>query len=261
MPSTLRSATMDPEALAKMIRDIVREEISTAFDTKLKPMQEELSKLNLILTACKSKVDELETSANTMEERMQSLEKSHKALLAENEELKEKTQALENHSRKYNLRIIGLQQGIEAGNPTAFVTKLLYELFGEEKLGPQPLVSIAHRTGPVVQNESRCMITRLHSFEVRRTIQRLVGAMGGKLNYRGRRIHIYPDMTTEQRKQQAQFNDIRALLRTANLRHGIAYPAKLLVTFREKTYAFTRAMDAMDFFEQQVKPSLNIPTV
>ena len=117
-----------------------------AFDTKLKPMQEELSKLNLTLTACKSKVEDLETCANTMEERMQSLEKSYKALFGENEELKEKTQALENHSRKYNLQIIGLQV-IEASNPTAFVTRLLYEL------GPQPLVSIAHRTGPVAQKD------------------------------------------------------------------------------------------------------------
>ena len=165
MLSTLCSATMDPEAFAKIITDIVREEISTAFDKKLKPMQEEPSKLNLTLTSCKSKVKDLEMSANTMEERMQSLERSYKTLLGENKELKEKTQALENHSRKYNLRIIGLQQGIEAGKPTAFVTKPLYELFREEKLGLQPLVSIAHRTRPVAQNESRCMITWLHSFE------------------------------------------------------------------------------------------------
>ena len=61
-----------------------------------------------------------------MEEHMSTLEKKYKTLLVENEELKEKTQVLENYSRKFNLRVTGLQRGIEAGKP-----KLLYELLSD----------------------------------------------------------------------------------------------------------------------------------
>lgn len=257
--SALRSTggnMMDPEYLGKMIREIVREEISAALDNKLKPIHEELKKLEVTIKSCKSKVEDLEAAANAMEERMSAAEKLYNDLRLANEQLKDKTDALENQSRKFNLRILGLQHGVEAGKPTSFVNKLLYELFGEEALGPPPLASIAHRTGATARDGSRCMITRLHSFEVRRTIQRLTGEKGGKLYFRGQRISIYPDMTAELRKQQADFNEVKALLRKAELRCGIVHPAKLLVTFNNKTVSFTRATEAMDFYEKQVKTTL-----
>lgn len=260
MPCKLRSTgstAMDPESLGKMIREIVREEISTALDNKLKPIHDELGKLEITIKSCSSKVEDLETAANDMEVRMSTMEVQYKALLAENEQLKVKTDSLENHSRKFNLRILGLQQGIEAGKPTTFVDTLLYELFGEDALGPPPLVNIAHRTGPTAKDGSRCMIARLHSLELRRTIQRLVGAKGGKLNFRGHRINIYPDMTTELRKQQAEYNEVKVLFRKANLRYGIVHPAKMLVTFNNKTFSFTRPTEAMEFYEKQVRPSLS----
>lgn len=48
--------------------------------------------------------------------------------------VRQKIDQLENHSQKFNIRIIGLPEGAEAGNPTAFTTKLLYELFGQETI-------------------------------------------------------------------------------------------------------------------------------
>ena len=46
------------------------------------------------------------------------------------------------NSSKFNLKIIRLPNGIEGGNPTAFVTKLLYKIFREEALGPPPLIYV-----------------------------------------------------------------------------------------------------------------------
>lgn len=85
--------------------------------------------------------------------------------------------------------------------------------------------------------------------------------MGGKLDHQGERIHIYPDVTTEQQKQQAQFKDIGTLLRSANLRHGIIPPANLLTTYKDKTHSFTTAAEATDFYSPQVKPSVNTAIV
>lgn len=50
---------MDPESLGKMIRGIVRVEISAALDNKLKPIHEELEKLEGTIKSCKSKVREM----------------------------------------------------------------------------------------------------------------------------------------------------------------------------------------------------------
>lgn len=72
-----------------MIRDIVWDEIPAAFNNKLKLLQEELSKFNLVKTRS-SKVKDLEISTNRVDEHITSQEKRSKILLAENEELKEK---------------------------------------------------------------------------------------------------------------------------------------------------------------------------
>lgn len=248
--------TMENAELASVIRQIVREEITEGFENNLKPIKESLSDLQTNVVSCMSKVKDLETAANAMETTAKLLEEENKWLKTEVHKLKEKTSALESHSRKFNLRIIGLPKGIEDGKPTQFVNKLFYETFGQDALGPSPLINIAHRTGPV-DHERRTMIARLNSFEVKRTILRMTSEKGKQgLQYQGHRISIYPDMTSEQREQQASFNEVRALLRTTNLRYGIVQPTKLLITFNKKTYSFTEASKAKDFYMNEIKSTL-----
>ncbi|KAL7387987.1 hypothetical protein ABVT39_004839 [Epinephelus coioides] len=121
-------------------------------------------------------------------------EEQYKDLMKTCKELTVKTDLLENQSRKCNLRILGLPRGIEGSGATAFTSTLMYELFGEEALWPPPLVNIAHRTGSYNKDGIRCMITRMHSFDVRLTIQRLVGERGGKLTFRLLLIPTPPGM-------------------------------------------------------------------
>ena len=104
------------------------------------------------------------------------------------------------------------------------------------------------------------MIVRLNSLEARNTIIKLAAVKGkqGSLRYREQKISIYPDLTTEQREQIAAFNEVRELLRTTDLRHGIAQPKiKLLVTFKEETHTFTDPAKAKVFFENEIKPTLS----
>lgn len=196
-----------------MVRDIVRQEILSAFDKNLKPINDKLKKLVTSIQTIRTKVVDLETAANAMESRMTTAEERYKDLLKKCEELTIKTDLLENQSRKFNLRILGLPRGIEGPRATAFTSALLYELFGEEALGPPPIVNIAHRTGPTNKDGNRCMIVRMNSFDVRLTIQRLVGNRGGKLAFRGHTIRIYPDISADLRGQQAEFNAVRTRLR------------------------------------------------
>lgn len=124
----MHSSLMDPEALGKMIRGTVREEISRALEANIQPINELLQ--------------------NPMN--------NWKQLL---------TIWMDDSTRwKQN------------------ITNFL----------PPPLVNIAHQTG-LMSNGNLCMITKLHSFEVKGTIQRLVGAMGSdKLQYQRQKISIYP---------------------------------------------------------------------
>lgn len=254
--------TMENEDLAKMVRSILREEIAAAFEMNLKPINTALKNLQGKVATCLGKVSELETAANDTAAELAERKLDCETFQAEIKKLKKKCDDLENHSRKFNLRIIGLPNGIEAGKPTQFVTKLLYELFGEGELGLQPLVNVAHRIGPLEKNDtgqekSRCMIVRVHSSEVRQTIIRLASQRGKQgIYYQEKRLSFYPDLTAEQREQRAVFDDVRAALRKTKLRYGVVYPGKLIITFNKITHTFTKASEAMDFFKTTIEPSL-----
>lgn len=219
-------------------------------ETKLQPVNQCLEELKSQLAVCNDKVTDLERATVEADVRLSELERKQHKIKKENKYLRQKIDQLENHSRKFNIRIIGLPEGAEAGNPTAFTIKLLYDLFGQEAIGPVPLISVAHRTGPV-RNDSRCMIARLYSFEVKRKIIRLA-AESHSLSYNGKKISIYSDLSAEILKQRASFNQVRSGLRRLNLTSGFIHPATLILTFRNATHKFSTAEDAQDFFDHYI---------
>lgn len=237
--------------MAATMREIIREEITTALDTRLLPVNKCLEELKTQLAVCNGKVTELERVAVDNDTRLSGLERDQIKLIEENKSLKQKVDQLENQSRKFNIRIFGLPEGVEAGNPTAFTTKLLYDLFGEE-IGPAPSISMAHRTGQVGKT-SRCMIARLFSFEVKIKIIRRA-AESGSLTYNGKKISIYPDLSAEILKQRATSNQVRAELRRLKLRSGFIHPATLILTFNNSTHKFSTAKEAEVFFDRHISP-------
>lgn len=87
---------------------------------------------------------EVERSLSGMEDRITSLEKSNEFLLKENKELRERAERLETHSRKFNLRVFGLDRDVEKGNPTDFMANFFKEGFKGKNLPAEPEVEIAH---------------------------------------------------------------------------------------------------------------------
>lgn len=269
MPSITRSKQMDPEAFGKLIKDIVHTEIALLRDemvkenalvrqeisSGLKPIQATLDRLEGSLKDCVSKVQALEEAATHTGSRVDQLEKDYNSLKDKHDVLLQKTISLENHSRKFNILILGIKDGAEKGKPTAFVQDLLCSLF-KEGVGPGPLLSIAHRVGPQRSGRARPMIARFHSLETKTAVQRLSARMAGRLIYQGDTLNIFPDIPPELRRQQAAFSPVRALLRKTTLKYGIVYPAKLLITFQNVTHTFTKVEEAIEFYDKKIKPTL-----
>ena len=261
-----------PELLPEIlnaIRAIVKDEVKGISDgmlavtTSLASLLKMSATMQTDITTCKKTCGELETAANAAEVRITKLELENEWLKDQVTKLNASVASVTDHSRKFNIKIMGLPKGVEGPKPTAFVNKLLYETFGVEELGPPPLVNIAHRIGPQSQ-ANRTMIVRLNSLDVRNTIVKMAAAKGkrGLLLFHDQRISIYPDLTTEQRERIAAFDEVRGLLRTANLRHGIIRPKmELLVTFMEETHTFKDPVKAKAFFEREIKPTLDQPTL
>jgi len=71
------------------------------------------------------------------------------------------------------------------------------------------------------------------------------------LEYQGRKIFIFPDFPPSVVKQRAAFTKVRGMLRgRSDVRYGLIYPAKLLVTHRGVKMSFTDPKEAQDYAEK-----------
>ncbi|KAL7403240.1 hypothetical protein ABVT39_026749 [Epinephelus coioides] len=227
--SVMSSSAMDHTELTL----IIREEIGMAFDIKLRPIKESIDSLQETMKATSSKLREVEESVTDNDRRLTDVEKKCANLHSENTTL-----------------ITGIPSEAEEEQPTAFVNNLLRKMFVADKLGEQPCVNFAYRTG------SRCMIARLFSLETKRTIIRLAGEAAGNLKFQGKKIHMYPNFSADLLKRTAAFKDVKNILREAGVKHGILHPCKLIITHQKTTVTFTDAKEAMTYYDQVIKLSL-----
>lgn len=116
---------MDRGELASIIREVLREELVSALDLKLKPIQESLDSLRNDMASNTIKVKDLEAAANETERRLTDIEQKLAQSQSQNVSLKLKIEQIEAHSRKFNIRVLGLPEDCEKGNPTTFMNSLL----------------------------------------------------------------------------------------------------------------------------------------
>uniref|UniRef100_A0A3B3DK96 L1 transposable element RRM domain-containing protein n=1 Tax=Oryzias melastigma TaxID=30732 RepID=A0A3B3DK96_ORYME len=163
-------ASLNCEELSVLIRTIIREEIGVAMD-KLQ---------------------------------------ANEGLRKENKALKEKADRMEDRSRKYNIRILGVTTDVEKGNPTSYMSALLEELF-KDKIQRAPEVEAAYRTGPKNKSGHRVMIVRMHRLTAREEILR-AAKKERKFDFHGMILRFFPDLTAEIVKARDSFREVRAKL-------------------------------------------------
>ncbi len=90
--------------MMELMHSVIREEINAAVD-KLQP---QLNSIREELKVCFVKVTNIEQSLSDMEDRVTSLERSNRLLQQVNKDLRIKAERQEEHSCKFNLRVLGL---------------------------------------------------------------------------------------------------------------------------------------------------------
>lgn len=72
----------------------------------------------------------------------------------------------------------------------------------------------------------------------------------GKVLYKNQHIRFYPDLSPGVHKQQKRFDGVRQQLRDMGIQYGMLFPARLLVTHRERCYIFDTPARAEEFTER-----------
>lgn len=196
----------------------------------------QLSANRAIIDQHHESIQQLETSVNVTQERLERLESTCAVLSKDNKELKVKLDDLENRSRRNNIRIIGLPEKVEGQQPTAFIDTLLREVFESEAF-PTPLIAdTAHQIAMVRKNSNdnrpRPLIVRIHHFQTKERILKLAREMS-TVSFRGSEIHIFPDFSAEVSRKRAAYVPVKSQLKKAGFNYRMLFPAKLQVTDRD----------------------------
>lgn len=152
----------------------------------------------------------------------------------------------ENRSRRNNLRIVGLPEGVEGRSPSQFTEGLLRSLLPTAQLSPYFAVERAHRVPPRPGPEGappRTFILRLLNFRDHDELLRASRA-AGDLPFQNIKLLLFPDYTMETQRQRRSFDAVKAALRKKGIKYSVLFPAKLRVIDGETARFFTSPKDA-----------------
>lgn len=231
-------------------RDIVKEVIKEEADSLREEIRRSVDTISLGLDECKEKIREHEDELNNQDARLIAMETRYAELSSKHDKLLVKVDDLENRGRRCNLRLLGIPEGLEQGNPTKFVAGLLHEILGGPNgLEKPPLLDRAHRAAapvPADGGRPRPFIICVHYFHEKELIQRFAREKG-RLEFRGKQVFIFPDYSADLNRRRAAFNEVKKMLREKGVRYRLFYPARLQISFNGSTKVFDSPKDAKDF--------------
>lgn len=244
---TVSSLVQELEKSRESLAAELKTYLSTSLDTSLAPIQASLDTIRTTLDSHTQKIATMESTLTTHSDelterttRLDQLEKANAALVS-------KTEDLENRSRRQNLRIVGLPEGVEGGSPLDFVSQLLHNVIGEDIFPKPPELDRAHRTPapkPAQGQRSRD----------KERVLRWARSQKGDIKFKDNRILFFPDMSASLAKQRAAFQDIKVKLHNAGIMFALRHPARLCITVDGNKHHFDTA-DAAEAFYKQLKPS------
>uniref|UniRef100_A0A671S809 L1 transposable element RRM domain-containing protein n=1 Tax=Sinocyclocheilus anshuiensis TaxID=1608454 RepID=A0A671S809_9TELE len=163
--------------------------------------------------------------------------------------LSERAEDAENRSRRDNIRIIGLKEGVEGRRPVEFFQTWLPKMMGIETKHGAVKIDRAHRIlGPLKPNHTRPVLIKLHNFSDKAKI--LAAAKKDQLTYEGSDIFITQDLSVKVREARRAYNDVCGQLIQRGVRFVMRYPANRCFNFNESDYSFQCAQDAQAYLRR-----------
>lgn len=241
-------------------------------DSKMENLLSEISKMNSTLqvvatdvSSIKEVVTDLKNSVNAIQERMDeaegrisNMEDVTSKLVSDGERYDKRLEVLwnriedlENRSRRNNVRMIGLKEGLEAGGMIKCVNKIISEGLGIDPDGEFE-IERAHRAlipRPDADRPPRIVLIKFLRSSAREKVLQAAREKG-MIEWSGCRISFFPDMSRELARRRREFTASRRMLRSVNVKYTLAYPASLRFTWQGKNRVFTSSADAEQFIKE-----------
>uniref|UniRef100_A0A8C4SC52 Reverse transcriptase domain-containing protein n=1 Tax=Erpetoichthys calabaricus TaxID=27687 RepID=A0A8C4SC52_ERPCA len=221
------------------------------FDVNFKGMLEKLvehieetnSKLKRLDDHINDVSDQLEDVKQGLTARVETAEQmasnaDEKATAANSEykKLGDRLAALEDGCRRNNIRIEGIPEKRESSSPVKFVVELLSKIIGDDfKLDNE--IATAYRTKIPSAFKSRSFIVRFERLRCKLDVMALLRHKQ-EIIFENNLIRIFPDFSPSTAAKRRSYNDIKRMLREADIKYSLLYPAKLKVEVQDGHYIF-----------------------
>ncbi|KAJ0056447.1 hypothetical protein NL108_008033 [Boleophthalmus pectinirostris] len=214
-----------------------------ALNNTVKDIKKETRAIVNRISNAKKRISDLEDGNATTRETLSSLTEEMK-------KLQTKCTNLEAQSKRNNLVIHGLEEGLERGDPDKTVRDILKYILELKDDDPVPEVERHHRSSrprPTPPDPPRPYLVCMLRWKDRQKILNAV-AKRKQLVWGGRNFQIHPDLPVEIRKKRTEYGDIKRKLRGTNIHYGLIYPARLIVTIDGVKHIYNTAAQAtMDY--------------
>ncbi len=247
--------------LPVVLREIreLNKSLSEKIDSNSAQLQTSISGVKATLDNVLTRVTEAENCISGTEDAVSEIKQQANQLKSDNEFLKRKVDQLENHSRRNNVRVVGLKEGTEGTDPVKFFTDWIPEVLGadgSDTTVPRLEVEIerAHRTanteprpGEPPRLSPSPVLIRLLRFQDREKILTLAKKRGN-ICYNNMKISFFPDMSPELAKRRKQLIPALQAIKARKIACYLIYPARLKVQLDAGgTRFFDTAGDAFTF--------------
>lgn len=209
-----------------------KDALLTELNASINKLHEKLDGFQDSLDDHEVRLSSLEEGAVSVDHRLDKLETTCAKLRDANDKLHAKVVDLEGRSRRSNIRIIGLDEGIEGPQPSLFFAQMLQKVFGPNVFPSPPELDRAHRgpgPRPGPGGKPRQVIICFHRFHNKERAIR-EARIKKQLNYEGHTFRLYEDYSPEVVSQRKEYSSVMSSLYSMGLKPALLYPARLRIT-------------------------------
>ena len=222
----------------------------------LKEIRRSMSSVDTKLSTLISRITQVEDRVSQLEDEQANLKARPAA--ATKEDIKLLTDRLataEDRSRRNNLRFVGIPEGAEKNNVTAFLNEFISATLGIDPTPGGIEMDRAHRIGTRLEagekNRGRTIVARLLRYK---DCQAILEAAREKkrLTWNGKQVMIFPDYSRETQRKREAFSRCKKALHERKIKFGMLYPALLKIFINgQSPRVFDDPEKAMEYIERR----------
>lgn len=217
-------------------------------------IKSDMMELKNAVTATQARMNEAEGRISNMEDKVKNMAEDNSNYAKKLKQLWARVDDQENRSRRKNIRLIGVKEGMEGGgNMSDFVKKILADGLGLR--GDEFEIERCHRSlrpRPDPGQPPRIILVRFLRYSARQKVLAVAKQKKGII-WENCRMSFYEDMTAERAAQRKLFSPVMKTLWQHQVKHTLAHPATLRFTWKDERKSFDNVDEAEKFIRDNIQ--------